>query len=374
MKIAVFSRSQELNGIHEIRRSLPELDPRFVVAETTRDLIQLLRSKPSAITHLFCLSSTDALIGIWVLQRLKKNIPVLMGVYHPQQWEVMLNQHYSKTRASIFQNILAHTPASAIVYNSQTAYASCMQRYPIPGNPLFSFGASRFNGANQALKRPSKTALSVITVGRYVDFKLYSILHMMTVIDQLNTEGLESHYHIHGEGPSKPTLENAIAKLRYPERIHLHNALPPAEFAKTVANHDLFFGMGFALCHAAMMGLPALIAIQSEEGPKTYGFFSAFDHEKTPMFGDPTEGALPLDLETEVRRFCALSDDKKINLGLACKAASTPYLGSTVAKKLADICAKVPLVQYPVISMLDILKIRLESYWSRFFGKSVQHV
>jgi hypothetical protein len=117
---------------------------------------------------------------------------------------------------------------------------------------------------------PRGTRLSIVSVGRLVGFKAYN-LGAIPIVTALRAAGIDAEWHIYGYGELEQEMSTRIGAAGLASSIHLHGALPYAEFAATVGAHDVFIGMGTAALEAAMLGVPVLLAVDGEEDA-TYGF------------------------------------------------------------------------------------------------------
>lgn len=364
--IIVLSRSKELNGISEIKRSLPKLSDRFITSESVFGLVAHLLAKPN-IQCIFALSGIEAIIAICLTQLLRKKIPIVMAVYHSKQWLVGLDADYSPTQAMLFSKILPELPATNIIYNSVPVYNACMAIFNVPGDPCFVLPPSSFTPPDKLPLKKKSTSIRIVTVGRYVDFKVKGILHFIECVDRLNSQGCEFTYDIYGEGPLKDSLVQKISETRNQAQFTLHNALPPDQLATMIGSADLYFGMGITISQAALLGVPTLISIQDSE--KTYGFFSWFNHSINPVIGDALHNAEMLEVEELLIDFSRFSDTQRQELGQACQTAAAPYLGERTVQKLLQVLLKAPYIKHTSIRLIQLFFILLEKKWFRFCGR-----
>lgn len=373
--ILVFSRSREANGINEIKRYFRTRSDEFIVAESVPEFVACLLRDRRRISSIFCLASTEVLFSVCALQTLGLKIPVVAGVYHPRQWEVMLDAVYSRTRARCFMSVLGAVDARSVIFNSLSAYRASMAIHPLAGEPHLIPAPSA-----QSVLKPEPQSVrggetfTILTVGRYVDFKAVSILRMIEVVERLADEGHRLHYTIRGEGPVRGTIAAKIASSRHSACFTLGGFVDPDDMQDCLSGCDLYFGMGFTVGHSAMLGIPSIIAIQGEEQARCHGFFSDHDHAKRAMFGDPAEDVEAADLYETVSRVLRMSDDERLALGRQCRLAAAFYTHDNIVGRLRDACGRAPLVDYPRVGVLDILKIRLETYVSRLLKRPVIHV
>lgn len=366
--IIIFSRSKEANGINEIKRCLATFEDFFVI-ESSHGLIKAIINRKN-IHAIFCLASTEALISAALINFFRVKLPIVMGVYHPKQWSVMLDADYSKTRASVFRKFLATTSLKNIIFNTKSAYKSSMKMFYMSGNPNLVIAPSF-----PPIKRGSEFNLSkktntyyIATVGRIVDFKLKSTLAMINTVENINlTEKYTVEYHIFGNGPLESDL---LALIDNKEHIHYHGFLKPEDFASTISQFDIYFGMGFTVVHSSMLGIPSLIAIQDEDRPVTYGLFSKYDHRINPMFGDKTEGFQPVYIEDEVKNL--LICNNLYEKGSECEVASRAYDITFIKQEILKISDNATITQCN-INLFHIIMIRLETFYSKIKQKKQIH-
>ena len=79
-------------------------------------------------------------------------------------------------------------------------------------------------------------------------------------------------YHVYGDGDQLRRLEELKRTLPGGERIVLHGPVAYDRIAGVLRDAWMFVGSGTALIEAAACGIPALIGIESEPGPMSYGF------------------------------------------------------------------------------------------------------
>jgi len=214
----------------------------------------------------------------------------------------------------------------------------------------------------------------IATLGRLVDFKVSSILAMIEVARAINECGkYRVEYHIFGDGPSRETILNAIGDGAATEYVKFHGILPPREFGGTIQQFDVYFGMGFTVVHAAMLKVPALIAIQGQQNPTCYGWFCDYDHRKIPMFGDPIIGFPEVPFRNLLEsHFDAMPADRAI-LGRRCAESASAYDYDETVKKIRDVCEDADILATNT-SIYDLIWVRLQTWRSRFNKADQMHV
>ncbi|TLX21357.1 hypothetical protein [Thermomonas fusca] len=345
------------------------MDSEFKVIKNSLSLLLFLVANERKVKAIFSLSSSDFLVSAGVLSFLGMKIKHVMGIYHPKQWAVMLDSAYSRARSRVFRRVMEGVPPENMIFNSSAALDSSRDLInfgpgsvvlvapsvgPVPNKPYNPLG--------------SLGCMEVVTVGRFVDFKVSSVIQMIRLVDRINDEiPGRLRYIVYGEGPCRHQLEEEAGRSRHPEFVEIKEVVPRELFSTVVSGAQIFFGMGFAVVHAAMLGIPSLIAIQDERGPVTYGWFSKYDHLLSPMFGDVSPQGVIEPLDGVIREFLSLSGDERVLLASSCVSAAAPYQGEKVAADLKKFILASSFIDCRV-SLMDLLRIRVEVYLSRFRG------
>ena len=115
--------------------------------------------------------------------------------------------------------------------------------------------------------------LKIAAVGRLVEFKTYNIF-ILGVVKKLVDSGIFVRLDIYGEGPLASEMQKKIDFLNLNEFVYLRGEFQYKNFDKIISNYDLFIGSGTAIIQASSLGVPAIVGIENETTPVTYGFFS----------------------------------------------------------------------------------------------------
>lgn len=367
--IIVFCRSRELNGIGEIARSLPKLDSDFLVIKSAWTLCFFLLTRGKGVDAIFSLSSSDFLIAAGIMNLLRKRIKHVMGVYHPKQWAVMLDRRYSKTRSRVFRRLMNGFPAGNIVFNTQSAKEASVELIEIGQGAGVIVAPSVTPVADKFYSPVGRDGcVEIVTVGRFVDFKVSSVIQMIRAVGKINEESPgRLRYVIYGDGPCVDQIYQEISHGKCPGVVEVRGSVPRESFASVVSCAQIFFGMGFAVVHAAMLGVPSLIAIQDEVGPNCYGWFANYDHSLSPMFGDVSPSGITVSIESAIKEFISLDHLERNRLASSCALAAKPYRGEKVVSELKEFLLNSSCVSSSV-SLLDLLRVRIETFASRIFG------
>ncbi len=376
--IVLFCRAKEMNGINLLGNTLAELAPeKFIIEKSLRSLLKFIRKNRRRIKAIYALSDPDFILAIFAARYAQLQCPILLGIYHPQQWLTALDYNYSSVRATLFSKLLRNTPGLNMISSSRTAIQSCKKIFPeIKGEINLIAGPCIVNLPENAVftkQRDFSKPFSIVTIGRFVDFKLESILAMIDTVDALNEEGLQVQYDIYGEGPSHSKLIDYLRQKKHADEIAVKEAFDFRHFYDVIKSYDMFFGMGSAVIQAAIAGIPPLIAIQGERSPHSYGFFNEFDHEINPMFGDPSDGVPVKSLSEYIKKIIALDNNAYNKLIEQNISAAHAYSPDATIKKIIECVNKAVVLTKVRVSLWDIIMIRLQIYYSRLLGKPAIH-
>lgn len=371
--VALLCRSQEQNGISYHCDTLVGLDPaRFVRLRSVAGARRHLAEQGARVRAIFALSDIEYIVADYLCRSLGLKIPILLGVFHPRQWESTLDGQTGAHRARVFRQLLRGMPAGNVLASSRETIQRCERLQPqLRGGMHLLLGPLR-EYPRPERKRPTGT-MKIGTVGRLVDFKVCTILALAEVVAGLRRSGVALEYHIYGEGPSREDLVAGIAALNVEGCLQLHEPFPTAEFAQVVASHDVFFGMGGAVVQAAMLGVPALIAIQGERRPVSYGWFCDFDHRDNPMFGDPHPGVEPQGLDALLHAWLNVPDAERESLGERCRQATQVFGGRAAAETILAIADAAQPNPSSGVTIWDLIVMRVESYWIRWTQRKGFH-
>src|SRR5690606_9898442 len=84
-------------------------------------------------------------------------------------------------------------------------------------------------------------AITVVSVGRLVDFKKYNHW-MIKLVSEMKDAAIDLQYHIYGDGPLEQSLRNFAVQLGVEGQVHFHGVLNYSDFDTTVAEFDVFVG------------------------------------------------------------------------------------------------------------------------------------
>lgn len=368
MKIA-FTTSKELNGTALLRDKLQELDDDWLAVHSYLNLIYVLLTKKNYINSIYSLSDIHCIYAHAICRFFKIQVPIILGYYHPEQWIGTVDVNFSKTRANAIRKIINTIPSTNIVFSSKhgavSAHHFLKNNYSleslfkniVPGPIVQAFDPS-------AIKRirPSKS-LKILTIGRFVPFKISTILSMIEVVDELALNGYDISYVIHGDGVAIDEVKKKINESSNPKNFKIGPFVDNDNYAKVCLSHDVFYGMGGAVIRAAMLKIPSLIAIQRCNEPVCYGLVSEHDHYISPVFGDDDPDIVKQDIRNAIINL--YENEYLFEIGIDCFNASHAYSATFTLEKLNKIMENAKFYN-PEINMIDVFKIRIETYLSRF--------
>lgn len=116
----------------------------------------------------------------------------------------------------------------------------------------------------------SRQTFKVVSVGRLVRFKDFN-LEIPAIVSNLRSRAIEISWKIFGCGELEQEIRSRIAEFGVDQFVTLGGELPYAELSTELVRHDAFVGTGSTVLEAGMVGMPSIMAIDSE-GARTYGF------------------------------------------------------------------------------------------------------
>ncbi|MFT3676139.1 MAG: glycosyltransferase family 4 protein [Chitinophagaceae bacterium] len=225
--------------------------------------------------YIHAMAGGDALI--WIYGKAKKKYfskaAIVFGIYHPRAY-VTLTYLGRTPDTRMMKHFLKSLPASNLTFMNNAV------REAVSGYFGIDFSKSRIipipiSVPDQYRQRESVDHYKIVSIGRLVEFKDY-INPVIGVIKKLREKGSLLEYHVYGGGPLLQQIQRNVADLEAGDYVHIHGELPYSQFTKVVEDAHLFIGMGTAILEASALGIPSLLAIESN-GSKTYGWF--FDQQ-----------------------------------------------------------------------------------------------
>jgi glycosyltransferase involved in cell wall biosynthesis len=238
------------------------------------------------------------------------------GVYHPRSFfmtgerldRIWLNRLVAKAIGDPF-----------IFYMNSECRDEHARRWGVSTTPSRIIPLPIEERPSQWLPRPSDT-LRIVSVGRLVDFKAYN-LAAPEIAAECRSQGIRLSWDIFGTGPLQERIEAGIARHKVADLVRLRGALSYPDFATTVVGYDLFIGMGTAALEAAMIGVPTIVATESELR-RCYGFV---DELPFGNVGERQSTPPPHDLAAIIQTFASMDDEQRAAVSVRCRSAVLPY-------------------------------------------------
>lgn len=188
------------------------------------------------------------------------------------------------------------------------------------------------NTANTTWKPSGKTSLRIVSVGRLVDFKAYNLGAAGIVRDCLD-RGLKVTWDIFGDGPLENLVKAEIEANGVIHQVRLMGELGYGNFSATVADYDLFVGMGTATLEAAMVGVPTICATV-DEARRCYGYLSSlpFGNVGESLDKPPTREMVDL-----IQEYSELGQAQRSALSKQSRTAAERYGMPTFAESLSSL-------------------------------------
>lgn len=223
-----------------------------------------------SIDVIHCFTADMLLLGFWLKNQFFQQAKIIAGFYHPRQYYVSV--YGGKTwLEKLYGRIFSELPEQNMLFMDEPvrkSHAALFGRdlaqsillpLPVELKPV-------------SLPRERVEPNKIVSIGRLVSFKMYAA-NVIQTISELNREGHRFEYHVYGNGPLLPNLQQQIAALQAERYVTLHGEIPYDQLQKVVSDAGVFIGMGTSLIEAASFGVPSLVAIESVTRPVTYGLF-----------------------------------------------------------------------------------------------------
>lgn len=375
-KILIFTTSKEKNGTAKLRDTVEEEIPEnFKAIRSYTGFVASLLFKRKTIRAIFALSNMHFIIALYFIRKLNIKVPVVLGMYHPNQWKIYLSDKVSKTRHKVFKQLSLVLTHDSIIHSSKEGIESTEFYCNIKtGTPTILQGPAEILSFEKQIRDKADQAIRIVTIGRLVDFKTCTIFAMISAIEKLvSEEGLNITYDIYGNGPSEKAVAERIKSSPLRDKLKLHPFVPKEEYLQTVIQYDLFFGMAGALILAASAGVPSLVAVQEEEREVSYGFIADYDQEKNPIFGDRSKFGHEKKLVESIRHYHHLTIEQKKELSKKCALSTISYSTESTKQRLIHKIDNAPLINDFNISVLGFIRIFLEIRLSGLRGKTDEH-
>ncbi|HVX40280.1 MAG TPA: glycosyltransferase family 4 protein [Gemmatimonadaceae bacterium] len=225
----------------------------------------------------FAFGSPQLLLAALIASRVAPSARVLAGVFSP--WEYFPAHRSIRRDWRLADRIFARLPDENIIFMNEACRAEHRRALgrSFDASPVIPLPVDI---APLPWPRPIDRT-RIASIGRLVAFKPYPF-HMLGVLTELRRRGIDVTYDVYGDGPERARLEQAIADAGLDGRVRLRGTIDYSTIPTVLANAQGFVGVGTAALDAAALGVPTVVAYESDE-PLSLGFF----HDTAPAeFGD----------------------------------------------------------------------------------------
>lgn len=241
-----------------------------VIYSDELDQLQQQKRLPD-FDYVHAMAGGDALIWIYGKAKRKyfEQAAIVFGIYHPRAY-VTLTYLGKTPDTRMMKHFLKSFPPSNLTFMNSAVREAVSEYFRV------DFSKSHIipipiTVPEYYSKREKINHYKIVSVGRLVEFKDY-INPVIRVIKKLREKGSPLEYHVYGGGPLLQQIQKNVADLGAGHYVHIHGELPYSQFTRAVEDAHLFIGMGTAILEASALGIPSLLAIESN-GSKTYGWF-----------------------------------------------------------------------------------------------------
>lgn len=260
----------------------------------------------------------SAALGLAVEGRNAGRVPLLhlSGVYHPRTF-FMTGERRDRV---LLNRLVARAVGDPLIFYMN---AECLAeherrwRTPLATSAIVPLPIEERAAAWQPVNRDP---LRIVSVGRLVDFKTYN-LAAPEIVRECGDAGIPVSWDIYGTGPLSDRIRESINRHDVGQAVVLKGILPYASYSRTIAGYDLFVGMGTAALEAAMLGVPTIVATESEPR-RSYGFV---DQLPFGNVGERQSFPPPHDIGELIRDFAAMDQSERSALSARCREAVMPY-------------------------------------------------
>lgn len=209
---------------------------------------------------------TTAALASWSIGKSKHRGDVrhITGIFHPRAYFL---DGEDKLRFAINRLIMASFADNQFFFmNRESLDAHSRWARRRFNSPILPLSIDYREALYKAVNRPE---FRIVSVGRLVAFKDYN-LEAPKIVEELRRQDIPVCWDIYGTGELEPIIRGRIEQLGLGKWVRLCGNLPYARF-EDVARFDVFVGMGTAALEAAMLGVPTVMAVESQ-GDRIYGF------------------------------------------------------------------------------------------------------
>ncbi|MCL9805134.1 glycosyltransferase [Flavobacterium amniphilum] len=228
---------------------------------------KLKREILSNVTHIHAPDTNSMLFSARLL-KLNPGINLTTGVYHINEFNVktFTGSFFGKKINEFLQKL----PSQNITFYSEMSRSFYESGYDgkFGESNLVPIGINleKYEGCQSGVQNKR-----VVSIGRLTAWKKYNF-QMIEIIKSMNKKGVFLHYDSYGDGIEREKLEQIVKEERLEKQIIFHSGVPYHLFKETINDSLMFIGAGTALIEASACAIPAMIGIENEQDPVTYGF------------------------------------------------------------------------------------------------------
>jgi|GEM_PF-3556998 len=236
------------------------------------------------LTHAVATDFNAALFAGRIFPK-NSTIKLLIGIYHINEFD--FSKHPSWYFKALTDKLLTQIPPRNLVMYNQAVKDKYNNDYThrFAGNHIITLGIDVEKMANVWAGKQNQR---IVSIGRLTKWKRYNH-SIIEVIHDFKEKGITYYYDCYGDGEERGTLTKMVHDLGLSSQITFYSSVPYEKFAATITDSLMFIGAGTALIEASACGLPALIGIENETKPVSYGFL----HHTTGSSYQEKQLALP---------------------------------------------------------------------------------
>lgn len=153
--------------------------------------------------------------------------------------------------------------------------------------------------------------VKICSVGRITSFKAYNF-YAASIVQELEQRGASVSWDIYGYGEDE---EQLLKSIKGQSNVNFKGSLPMDRFKDLVGKYDLFVGMGTSAIMAAQLGVPVLLAIDSE-GELCHGF--AFEAPPGNVGEASNSMTRPPRLVDYISQYCKMGTAERVRVSTEC--------------------------------------------------------
>ncbi len=220
---------------------------------------------------LFACGLEALLLAALVQQHLTPAAKIVAGVFSPREYCWKTSRLSRRWSQHVAERLVRRLPLRNFVFSTNgmaRQTGECLSR-DLSESPVFPIpiDTERLRPAKGRSVNPHK----IVSVSRLTPYYTHNS-QMIRVIRELRDRGHNFTYHVYGEGVARPELEAEARRLLVDDAVFFHGTVAYDDFAEAIGDAFLYIGLATGLIEAAACGIPALVGIDSQPSPDTYGF------------------------------------------------------------------------------------------------------